>query len=481
MTNGVLLFEMADGTNSLVCIGSANVADDHWRFVAVTVDRDQPDGIRLYVDGVIDQTCNPTAVTGSLVHADPMYFAGNPTLPPGTQIFWKGQLDEIEIFRRALTTAEVESLFGAGSLGKCPLTACEDSSGVPTCEGSCPDPDQVCVESDGGCDCQLALLCEGFDTFPECDGICPDSNWTCVNNGQRCHCEPTTTPCEQSAFPECGGTCPVTGIVCEPDFEANVCRCPTEEPPLCEGFATYPACDGECPPEMTCWNNGQRCHCIPEPQCGDDRDYPTCNGACPDGSTCEVSPGKQDCSCVEETTACTDTVYPVCDGECPLNTTCENVPGTNLCDCMPEPALLCDATPYPTCDGGCPVNEVCRQGPNQDCHCVTCEIAVPGPVGPVIYLDQADKIRWTPVSCALTYNLYRSIGAVLTDLDEDGLADDYGSCLQDDIIGIETVDADRPQPGMIHWYLVTAENFVGQTTLGTNSAGQERTATALCP
>ena len=85
------------------------------------------------------------------------------------------------------------------------------------------------------------------------------------------------------------------------------------------------------------------------------------------------------------------------------------------------------------------------------------------------------------MNCALVYNMYRGSGPRLTDQNRDGLADDYGSCHFGDIIDTRVVDPDRPQPGLLHWYLVTAENFAGEGTLGDNSAGQPRPPTAVCP
>ena len=104
------------------------------------------------------------------------------------------------------------------------------------------------------------------------------------------------------------------------------------------------------------------------------------------------------------------------------------------------------------------------------------------PSGPiVIHMKPSDEIRWTPVTCALVYNVYLGAGPRLIDQNRDGLADDYGSCHIGDIISTKVVDPGGPQPGAIHWYLVTAENFVGEGSLGNNSRGQPREATSVCP
>jgi len=60
-------------------------------------------------------------------------------------------------------------------------------------------------------------------------------------------------------------------------------------------------------------------------------------------------------------------------------------------------------------------------------------------------------------------------------------ADTYPGCFQDDIIALEAPDASVPQPGWLHFYLVTAEDFNFETSLGANSAGAERPNMSSCP
>ena len=479
-----LLFEMWDGVNFQICLGSTALDDGEWHFVAVTVDRDDPNGIKMYVDGVLETVCDPTGVPGSLANTLPLFIGADPLAPGGGNVWWDGILDEIEIFRRALTTTEIEDLYVAGEDGKCPLpNACEDSTGDPVClgecppgftcvtgpppdepcecipdtdlcggfgpecMGTCPNPDEICTDANGiDCTCEPMVPCEGWGSrgpWPECIALCPPG-FVCVDNGQRCHCA-TDTPCELAEFPDCGGLCP-SGVACEPDFVAMECVCddPIE---LCEGLATYPECNGHCPEaDQICINNGQRCHC-------------------------EV-PG----------TACEETFYPECGGGCPQGESCENIPGSDLCECVPDPQP-CNDSQYPECNGTCPdPDDVCKQSPQQGCWCIGCGTGVPDPWVPIlVHMDSDDKIRWTPIECALVYNLYRGDGQRLSDGNHDGLADDYGDCYIPDIIGTEVEDTDPTQSGILKWYLVTGENFTGEGSLGTNSGQQERQATTPCP
>ncbi len=87
------------------------IADGRWHHVAVTVDRDLADGIRWYVDGIEAGTRqDPTAHRGSLANPSPLSIGGRRT---GGGNF-VGALDEVGIFRRALTAGQVEQLYAGG-------------------------------------------------------------------------------------------------------------------------------------------------------------------------------------------------------------------------------------------------------------------------------------------------------------------------------------------------------------------------------
>jgi hypothetical protein len=77
--------------------------------VAVTVDRDDPRGGVLYVDGAVVFVFDPTIRALSLDNAAPLIIGYN----PDGNTFWNGDVDEVEIFKRALTPLEVHALFKA--------------------------------------------------------------------------------------------------------------------------------------------------------------------------------------------------------------------------------------------------------------------------------------------------------------------------------------------------------------------------------
>ncbi len=96
---------------------SGNLQDGQWHHVAVTVKRSASNGGHFYVDGNQVNTFNPTLTPGSISTATDLHlgnmFAFNTNMP------WVGRLDEIEIFNRELSAAEVQSIYVADYVGKC--------------------------------------------------------------------------------------------------------------------------------------------------------------------------------------------------------------------------------------------------------------------------------------------------------------------------------------------------------------------------
>jgi hypothetical protein len=110
--------------------------DDEWHHVAVTVNRDQTDGGKIYVDGAVVRTFDPTGRPGSVTNGGPFLIG---THRDSERVF-NGDIDELQIFRRALQYDEVRAIFQAGETGKCKelcylprvVTKCEDESSTWT-------------------------------------------------------------------------------------------------------------------------------------------------------------------------------------------------------------------------------------------------------------------------------------------------------------------------------------------------------------
>jgi hypothetical protein len=113
--NRRLGFQLADGAHSnFLSVGQLAPG---WNHVAVSVDRDNPQGIVFYRNGAPIGTANPTGRQGNLDNSSPTLF--------GRNVFGHGApstgavLDEIEFFDRVLRPVEVRSIAAAGRAGKC--------------------------------------------------------------------------------------------------------------------------------------------------------------------------------------------------------------------------------------------------------------------------------------------------------------------------------------------------------------------------
>lgn len=107
--------------------------DGNWHHVAVTVQRPSGGTVRFYIDGAV-VNAQPGPITAPLSNQSSL-FVGAGTLP-GPNGFFRGAIDEVEIFRRALTVSEVASLWNAQQSGKCKIS-CAVPMQVPVKPGGC--------------------------------------------------------------------------------------------------------------------------------------------------------------------------------------------------------------------------------------------------------------------------------------------------------------------------------------------------------
>jgi len=87
-----------------------------WRYLAITRHTDAV--ARIYLNG---------ALLGSAAGAGPIMYDGSEFLRlsrwGGSGRYWKGQLDELAVYDRALSQSEIQSIFNAGSAGTCDCAA----------------------------------------------------------------------------------------------------------------------------------------------------------------------------------------------------------------------------------------------------------------------------------------------------------------------------------------------------------------------
>ena len=142
--------------------------DGQWHFVAVVlIQASTPPSIQFYVD--TGPTATATPVPGNLANTHDLWVAASPL---GGNQPWLGNLDEVEVYDRALANSELAAIYNAGVAGKCkPCTGisviCPPDKTVPcgsawtfdppTASSCCtnqpwPPPDQRAHHLDRHCD-----------------------------------------------------------------------------------------------------------------------------------------------------------------------------------------------------------------------------------------------------------------------------------------------------------------------------------------
>lgn len=118
LADGVPGFQIANTSGTPVSfIATNDLRGSGYHHLAVTMDRDATDGGHIYVDGVSVWTFQPTSLSGSLSNAEPFRIGVHPQT--GFNGWYKGVIDEVTVYRRALTSTEITALYSAGSAGKC--------------------------------------------------------------------------------------------------------------------------------------------------------------------------------------------------------------------------------------------------------------------------------------------------------------------------------------------------------------------------
>jgi len=108
--NGQIRVAVGNGGSWYVNYQSANLSTNKWHHFAWVLDRDN--GSYIYIDGVLSSTYTATDTTTDIS-------SSNNASIGGRQKFFNGIIDEVEIFNRSLTAAEIQAIYNAGSAGKC--------------------------------------------------------------------------------------------------------------------------------------------------------------------------------------------------------------------------------------------------------------------------------------------------------------------------------------------------------------------------
>ncbi|HXU75981.1 MAG TPA: LamG-like jellyroll fold domain-containing protein, partial [Methylomirabilota bacterium] len=120
LDNGQIHFRMSDSPGD---VGSSygpagpDLQDGQFHHVAVTVPRGATNGGRLFVDGQLVLIFDPTSEPGDLSTTEPFRIGNHATSSLNT--FFKGTIDEVSVYNRALGTNEIVAIYAAGPSGKC--------------------------------------------------------------------------------------------------------------------------------------------------------------------------------------------------------------------------------------------------------------------------------------------------------------------------------------------------------------------------
>jgi hypothetical protein len=115
--------QVGNGANPDAALAkSVSIAGNAWHHVAGVVKRLPPEQFVIYVDGV--KQPEVSMYSAPLVNLDvptPVWLGRHHanSYVPREDIYFEGEIDELSFYHRALTAAEIRSIFRAGSHGKC--------------------------------------------------------------------------------------------------------------------------------------------------------------------------------------------------------------------------------------------------------------------------------------------------------------------------------------------------------------------------
>jgi len=91
-------------------IGATDIRDGSWHHIVVSFDRGN--NVAAYIDGNIEGAKAISSIQGSVTSPIDLYI-GDSSLNPGTSYF-KGSIDDVRIYNKALTSDEVTRLYNSG-------------------------------------------------------------------------------------------------------------------------------------------------------------------------------------------------------------------------------------------------------------------------------------------------------------------------------------------------------------------------------
>jgi hypothetical protein len=176
--------------------------------------------MRLYVDGMLMGTAsNPTPANNARdLYIGYAWGGGTP------QRFFRGIVDEAQVFDRALSPSEIQAIFLAGSAGQCAPSAPDtDGDGTPDLDDNCPtaaNPDQEDLDNDGQGDaCDADDDGDGVnDGQDNCPAV-PNSDQSDTDadfEGDACDADD-----DSDTVPDVSDNCPLHANADQQDFDQD--------------------------------------------------------------------------------------------------------------------------------------------------------------------------------------------------------------------------------------------------------------------
>src|SRR6266542_1224121 len=109
--NGLQFVIMIGGTYYTCATTNSVLTLNTWQHVAATYDGS---AMRIFVNGVEQASATVSGAIDAVT--DPSVIGRNVVVPADT---WQGLIDEVDLFNRALSPAEIQAIYNAGSAGKC--------------------------------------------------------------------------------------------------------------------------------------------------------------------------------------------------------------------------------------------------------------------------------------------------------------------------------------------------------------------------
>ncbi len=113
------IFDSSGNSNTIASTAGATFPPNVWTHFAMTWDGSN---LRIYVNGVLDNTV-ATTITAIGTNSDPLRIGNE------SNFGFKGQIDEVALYSRALSASEIAAIHAAATSGKCKPTATVPPSG----------------------------------------------------------------------------------------------------------------------------------------------------------------------------------------------------------------------------------------------------------------------------------------------------------------------------------------------------------------